>query len=69
MEREQRADHPVRLLTVTEVAAALRVSKRTAYALVRSGEIPSLRVGTRGVRVLEPDLERYVQAARERQGR
>jgi len=35
----------VRLLTVAEVAALMRVSKMTVYRLVHSGELPALRVG------------------------
>jgi excisionase family DNA binding protein len=31
-------------LTVKELAALLRVSRRTAYMLVQSGEVPSVRV-------------------------
>lgn len=33
------------LLTVEEVAAALRVSKMTVYRMVERGEIPSVRIG------------------------
>lgn len=65
MDHDQHADRTVRLLTLTEVARVLRVSKRTVYALVRSGRLPSIRVGVRGVRVLESDLERYLEDARE----
>jgi excisionase family DNA binding protein len=32
-------------LTVRELAELLRVSRRTAYLLVQSGEVPSVRVG------------------------
>jgi excisionase family DNA binding protein len=32
-------------LTVSELAALLRVSRATAYALIASGEVPSVRVG------------------------
>lgn len=32
-------------LTVKELAELLRVSRRTAYMLVQSGEVPSVRVG------------------------
>jgi excisionase family DNA binding protein len=32
-------------LTVTELAELLRVGRTTAYALVKTGEIPSVRVG------------------------
>ena len=40
--------HP--LMTVVEVAAALRVSKATVYRLVQSGVMPSMRTG-RTVRI------------------
>lgn len=36
---------PGDLLTVTEVAAMMRVSKMTVYRLVHSGELSALRVG------------------------
>src|SRR5882757_11114319 len=36
---------PMNLLTVTEVAAMLRVSKMTIYRLVHAGRLPSFRVG------------------------
>jgi excisionase family DNA binding protein len=32
-------------LTVSELADFLRVSQRTAYMLLRSGEVPSVKVG------------------------
>lgn len=35
----------LRLLTVRELAAYLRISLRKAYALVESGEVPAYRVG------------------------
>jgi excisionase family DNA binding protein len=34
-------------LTVEETAKVLGLGRNTAYALVRSGEIPSLRLGKR----------------------
>jgi excisionase family DNA binding protein len=33
------------LLTVTEVSQMMRVSKMTVYRLVRSGELPAVRIG------------------------
>lgn len=39
------ADLPSDLLTVSEVAAMLRVSKMTIYRMVNSGELPAFRVG------------------------
>jgi len=34
-----------RFLTVRELAELLRVSRRTAYILVQTGQVPSVRVG------------------------
>jgi excisionase family DNA binding protein len=49
------------LMTVKEVAAALRVSPGTAYALVASGQIPSIRIG-RLIRVTPQALEQFMEA-------
>ncbi len=49
------------LLTVAEVAAQLRVSTMTIYRLIRSGELPAVRVG-RNYRVRADELEAYLQA-------
>jgi excisionase family DNA binding protein len=49
------------LLTVAEVAAQLRVSTMTIYRLIRSGELPAVRVG-RNYRVRADELELYLQA-------
>jgi excisionase family DNA binding protein len=38
---------PPEVLTVEEAARVLRISRQTAYEGVRSGEIPSLRIGAR----------------------
>jgi excisionase family DNA binding protein len=38
------------VLTVEEVARALRVSRGSAYEAIRCGDIPSVRIG-RGIRV------------------
>lgn len=37
--------NPVQLLTVAEVAAALRVSRMTVYRKVHSGELPAVHFG------------------------
>ncbi len=52
-------ERPARLLTVTEVAQALRVSNMTVYRLVSAGELPALRVG-RSVRLRAADVESYL---------
>jgi excisionase family DNA binding protein len=49
-----------RLLTVAEVARQLRVSNMTVYRLVKSGQLPSLRVG-RGYRLREEDVRKYLE--------
>ena len=48
------------LLTVSEVAAAMRVSNMTVYRLIKSGELAAVRVG-KNYRIREADLERFFQ--------
>jgi excisionase family DNA binding protein len=48
-----------RLLTVAEVAAAMRVSTMTVYRLIKSGDLPAVRVG-HNYRVRGSDVERYL---------
>lgn len=47
------------LLTVGEVCAAMRVSNMTVYRLIKSGELPAIRLG-KTYRVLESEVERYL---------
>lgn len=49
------------LLTAAEVADQLRVSTMTIYRLIRSGELPAVRVG-RNYRVRQRDLDAYLDA-------
>ena len=49
------------LLTAAEVAEQLRVSTMTIYRLIRSGELPAVRVG-RNYRVREEELAAYLEA-------
>lgn len=51
------AEH--RLLTVREVADAIRVSTMTVYRLINGGELQAIRVG-KHFRVREADLSRYL---------
>jgi excisionase family DNA binding protein len=53
----------VSFLTVTEVAAIMRVSKMTVYRLVHGGEMSAVRVG-RSFRVPEPAVREYLAGAR-----
>lgn len=53
---------PARFLPLTEVAETLSISSAQAYALVRSGELPAIKVGGRGQwRVETSELEDYIQ--------
>lgn len=53
---------PPRFLPLTDVAEILNVSSAQAYALVRSGELPAIKVGGRGQwRVETTQLEEYIQ--------
>lgn len=50
-----------RFLTLADVAETLNVSASQAYALVRSGELPAIKVGGRGQwRVESAVLEEYI---------
>ena len=50
-----------RLLTVREVADAIRVSTMTVYRLIRAGDLPAIRVG-KHFRIRESDLSAYLDA-------
>ena len=51
-----------RFLTLEDVAAYLSVSVPQVYAIVRSGELPAIKIGGRGVwRVDIAQLEAYVE--------
>ncbi|PPK97830.1 excisionase family DNA binding protein [Kineococcus xinjiangensis] len=50
-----------RFLPLSDVAEMLAISSAQAYALVRSGELPAIKVGGRGQwRVEESKLEDYI---------
>ena len=54
-------DHP-RFLQLADVAEVLNVSSAQVYALVRSGDLPAIRIGGRGQwRVETSALEDYIQ--------
>lgn len=51
-----------RFLQLAEVSEILNISSAQAYALVRSGELPAIKVGGRGQwRVESTELENYIQ--------
>jgi excisionase family DNA binding protein len=50
-----------RFLTLSDVAEVLNISDSQTYALVRSGELPAIKVGGRGQwRVEREQLEGYI---------
>ena len=48
-----------RFLTVQEVADLMRVSTMTVYRIIKSGELPAVRVG-RSFRVRDIDVDSYL---------
>ena len=57
---EAQAEQTDILLTPAEVAGVLKVSLPTVYRWIRSGALPSLRVG-RGRRIRESELNAFLQ--------
>ena len=49
----------VQYLTVAEVAATLRVSTMTVYRLIKSGDLPAVRVG-KSYRLPGEEVDRYL---------
>ena len=59
---ERKASIEPRFLTLEDVATYLSVSVPQVYALVRSGSLPAIKIGGRGVwRVDREQLEAYVE--------
>ncbi len=51
-----------RFLTLADVTEVLNISTPQAYALVRSGDLPAIQLGGRGIwRVEASELEAYIQ--------
>jgi len=48
------------LLTAAEVAAELRIDKRTVYHLLRSGQLPHINLGFRTKRIKRSALDQYL---------
>jgi excisionase family DNA binding protein len=53
-------------MSLEEVGRVLRISERSVYRLLRSGDLPSLKVGQRTL--VEPEQLRQFIANRRRQG-
>lgn len=54
-----------RLLSLGEVAKALRICRATAYRLCERGELPHLRVAN-AIRVSPADLDAFIATAKKR---
>ena len=53
-----------RFLQLSDVAEVLNISASQTYALVRSGDLPAIKIGGRGQwRVERSQLEEYIQKA------
>jgi len=52
------------MLTLDDIAKELKVSQRSVYRLIRSGELPAIRVGNLW-RVREEDFEAYKRGENE----
>jgi len=51
-----------RFIQLADVSEVLNISSAQAYALVRSGELPAIKVGGRGQwRIEGSELESYIQ--------
>lgn len=48
-------------LSPEELAVLLGCGRTTVYALLRTGEIPSFRIGSRVRRVRRADVEEYIR--------
>jgi len=60
METTYAPEHQPAVLRVKDLAALLSVSHNTAYALVRSGQIRSIRIG-RTYRIPRDAVEEYLR--------
>ena len=49
------------ILTISEVAKLLKVSKRTVYRWVESGDLKVARIGRKTYRVFESDLKKFIR--------
>lgn len=57
-------ERPTLLIDVREAARRLSVSERLLWTMTQAGEIPSVRVGKRGVRYLPADLDAWIESRR-----
>jgi excisionase family DNA binding protein len=63
---EQRVE-PI-LLTVRQAANVLNLSERTLFSLTKTGKIPVVRIGDRGIRYDPADLRAWINSAKNHEG-
>ena len=51
-------------LTVPDLAEELRIPRTRAYELIAQGELPTVRIGARSIRVNRQELERFLLETR-----
>ena len=50
-----------RLLRIPEAAAELSIGRSRLYELIAAGELRAVKIGSRGVRVFDAELDRFVR--------
>ena len=53
---------PKQLLVAEEVAEILRVDKQRVYELIRTGQIPFIRIGERQYRFAVDEIDRWLES-------
>ena len=56
----KKTDNPIKLLTLAEAAAILKISKRTLHRMIQHRQIPAFKVGGQW-RILESRFQEWVQ--------
>jgi len=64
METKAEVITPKKVLRPNEAAEYLSVSRSTLYDLCQRRELPYVRIGPRGLRILREDLDTYLAAHR-----
>lgn len=50
-----------RLLRIPEAAAELSIGRSRLYELIAAGELRAVKIGSRGVRIPDAELDRFVR--------
>lgn len=59
-DNETRKERMSRLLRIPEAAAELSIGRSRLYELIAAGEIAAVKIGSRGVRIPDTELDRFV---------